>query len=135
MAKNNTITDEYFMAEYFNKFVDRMRSNAEYQRMESVANSKGFQIRHYHLKIAGKLRQQFNIGFEVCDAEGETISVPKTSRFYDDLGNLCSDYAVVVYHKISKKIDVLELDEEELNEDCNLFSAFLQDEYLGNDRT
>ena len=129
MAKNNTITDELFIAEYFNKFVDRMKSNAEYQSMERIAISKGFQIRHYYFKIADRFRQQFNIGFEVCAAEGETISVPSTSQFYDYLYNLSADYAAVVYHKVSKKTVVLKLDQEELCDDCKLFSDFLQNEY------
>ena len=128
MAKTNILNDEIFKTDYYAEFVSKIKSNIEYQRMESVVNEKGLKVIFGFSKIEDRFTTQYGVGFEIHDVENIMISVPQTSRFYDYLGNLFFDFTAVVYHKFSKKIAILAINDEELCDDCKLISAYLSEE-------
>ena len=124
-AEKNLLSDDAVRFEYYDTYVAKIKSNVEYQKMASIVNECGLQIVFYFLKDVFGRTVQYNIGFEICDETGETLTVPADSRFFDILNCLASDFPVVVYKKISKKFVLFEIDQKELDEDCRLFSSYL----------
>ena len=132
MAKTDTLNDDIFKVDYYDEFVAQIVSNKEYQRLEQISKARGLQIIFGFSKMEDWFSIQYDIGFKICDDNGQLISVPGSSRFYDHLYNLISDFPVAVYHKFSKRIEVLTIDQRELYDDCKLFSDYLSGEQLFN---
>ena len=128
MAKAHLLNDEVFKDSYYNKFVAKIESNIEYQRLVRISNVRGLQITFGFSKMEDWFSIQYEVGFEICDAKGKLISVPKSSKFYDHIFNLISYFPVVRYHKFFKKMVVFTIDEEELSRECKLFADYLDEE-------
>ena len=128
MVKRNFLNDDIFKADYYDEYGAAIKSNVEYQRMESIANAMGLRIIFGFSNKENWFTTQYEIGFEICDAEGKLIAVSKTSRFYDHLFNLISYFPIVSYQKLKKKLIVFAIDDEELCNDCKLFFDYLTEE-------
>lgn len=124
-AEKNLLSDDAIRSEYYEKYLAKIKANSEFQKMENIVGECGLQIVFYFHKGVYGLTIQYNVGFEICDESGETLTVPADSRFFDLLNCLASDFPVVAYKKISKKFVVFEIEQKELDEDCRLFSAYL----------
>ena len=131
-AEKNLLSDDAIRSEYYEKYLAKIKANSEFQKMENIVGECGLQIAFYFYKDVGGLTIQYNVGFEVCDESGETLTVPTDSRFFDILNCLASDFPVVVYKKLRKKLVLFEIDEKELSEDCKLFSEFLHERHGNN---
>lgn len=131
-SKKDLLTDDVIKSEYYDEYVDQIKSNAEFQRMACIADKSDLQIVFGFAKGKYGFTIQYDIGFEICDVTGNTISVPATSRFYDLLFNLVSYFPVAAYNMFKKKRFVFELDQKELTEDCKLFSDFLSEQHMIN---
>ena len=130
-ATKDPLTD-IIRSEYYDNFVDQIKSNAEFQRMACIANNCNLQVVFGFDKLKYGLSIQYEIGFSICDVSGKTISVPKSSRFNDLLGILESYFPVVAYNTFTKKRVVFELDQKELSGDCKLFSDYLYEKRTNN---
>ena len=54
VAKTNILNDEIFENEYYGQCISKIKSNIEYQKMESVVNEKGLKITFGFAKIEDK---------------------------------------------------------------------------------
>ena len=129
MAKKNPINDVCFEKEYYQKYVTDLKSFQKYVDLEEVVKKHGLKISFSYVKDETKFYMQYEVGFEICDENGDMISVPKESPYWDYLGNLLLFFPVVTYHKLTKKMVISEIDKEELNEDCQLFIEYLNKAY------
>ena len=129
MAKKNFINDIDFEKDYYQKYVNDIMSLSKYADLEEVVKQCGLQILFSYVKDNVGFYIQYEVGFEICDAKGNVISVPKESIFWDYLYNLLSFFPVITYHKITKKTIISEINKAELSEDCQLFSDYLRSTY------
>lgn len=129
MAKKNSINDIDFEKDYYQKYVNDIMSFSKYADLEEVVKQCGLQILFSYFKDEAGFYIQYEVGFEICDENGDMISVPKESSYWDYLYNLLSFFPVITYHKITKKIIISEINEEELSEDCQLFIDYLRSTY------
>lgn len=125
--EKDLLSDNAIKSEYYEKYIAVIKSNIEFQKMEEIVKESGLQIVFYFHKDIYGWTTQYNIGFEVCDESGEALVVPTESILFDILNCLGSDFPVVAYKKIRKKLVVFEIDQKELDEDCRLFSAYLRE--------
>ena len=131
-AKKDLLSDDAIRSEYYEKYLARIKANTEFQKLVSIVNEANLQIEFYFDKGVYGRTIQYNIGFEICDIVGEPLVVPTDSLFFDVLNCLAADYPVVAYKKLRKTLVLFELDENELSEDCKLFSEFLYERHMAN---
>jgi hypothetical protein len=129
LAKKNSINDVRFEKEYYQKYVTNIKSFQKYIDLEEVVRQYGLHISFSYAKDESLFYTQYEIGFEICDGNGNVISVPKESKFWDHLYNLLSFFPVITYHKLTKKIFISEIDKKELATDCQLFIDYLRSAY------
>ena len=129
MAEKNFLIDVYFERELYQKYIIEIKSFQKYKELEDVVKRTNLQILFSYAKEETCFFIQYEVGFKICDKNGEMISVPKESKFSDSLANLLSFFPVVNYNKITRKIRVSDIDKKELDEDCNLFIEYLWEVY------
>lgn len=127
MVQKNTINDLLFENDFYQKYISDIKLSSKYQELEKIVSKKdNLQILFSYCKDDSKKKIQYEVGFEICDKNGNLISVPKDSIYWDRLYNLLSFFPVLSYQKTTQKLLLFDIDQAELNEDCQLFIEFLE---------
>ena len=127
MADENLLIDSNFEVLIYPKLISKIKLFSKFQELDKIATEKGFRVVFMYYKEETKRKITFEVGFDICDENGKTTSVPLTAHAkYYDLGELISYPYGVCYKKRTKKIDIVENDKE-LYEDCSIFIDFLKD--------
>ena len=127
MVQKNTINDLLFENDFYQKYISDIKLSSKYQELEKIVSKKdNLQILLSYCKDDSKKRVQYEVGFEICDKNGNLISVPKDSIYWDRLYNLLSFFPVLSYQKTTQKLLLFDIDQTELDEDCQLMIEFLE---------
>ena len=127
MFQKNTINDTFFENDFYQKYISDIKLSSKYQELEKIVSKKdNLQILFSYCKDEKKRFIQYEVGFEICDKNGNLISVPKDSIYWDRLYNLLSFFPVLSYQKTTRKLLLFDIDQAELDEDCQLFIEFLE---------
>lgn len=127
MVQKNTINDLLFENDFYQKYISDIKLSSKYQELEKIVSKKdNLQILFSYCKDESKKKIQYEVGFEICDKNGNLISVPKDSIYWDRLYNLLSFFPVLSYQKTTQKLLLFDIDQAELNEDCQLFIEFIE---------
>lgn len=126
VVDKNTVNDIFFENTFYQKYVSDIRTSSKYQDLAEIAVNNNFQILFSYCRDESKGSIQYEVGFEVCDRDGKMISVSPNSCFWDRLNNLLSFFPVVTYEKRTRKLFSFEIDQVELEEDCQLFIDYLK---------
>ena len=128
MDNKNSLSDSDFETLIHPKLISKIKSFSKFQELDKIATEKGFQVVFMYFKEETKREIAFEVGFGICDKNGKIISVPLTAHIkYYDLLDLSSYAYGACYNKRTKKLDLVE-DDEELYDDCSTFIDFLKDE-------
>ncbi len=127
MVQKNTINDLLFENDFYQKYISDIKLSSKYQELEKIVSKKdNLQILLSYCKDDSKKKVQYEVGFEICDKNGNLISVPKDSIYWDRLYNLLSFFPVLSYQKTTQKLLLFDIDQTELDEDCQLMIEFLE---------
>ena len=125
MANENLLSDCNFEIFIYPKLISKIKLQSKFQELDKIATEKGYRVIFKYYKEETRRKIIFEVGFDICDENGKTVSVPLTAhtKFYD-LGELISYPYGACYKKRTQKIDLIE-DEKELCEDCQIFIDYL----------
>ena len=110
--------------------IQKIKSLTLYRELERLAIEKKLVICFYEVYNKSLLRIQLYVGFEVKNENNNLISVPRESKYWDDLFNLITDTAIYSYNRLTKKTTWFNIcDDDEFIDDLKKITEYIKDSY------
>ena len=122
--KKIVINDSVFKNNYFDEFINEIRSWKEYKQLKQLTDKTGYSVRFDFSKTKVFFNIIYFVEIEICDSSNRLVSVPKDSIFYDRLFNLCASGSVLSYNTLNHKI-LKRIDDEEIKNDFHAIIDYL----------
>ncbi len=118
------INDEIFETTYYRQFLDKIYSWEEYKTLSKLLPEHNFTIEFSFFRDQDFSSITYFIEFDILDSNGDIVSVPDSSDYFDLLFSLGGCGQVLYLKKKSREV-VIEFSEKELKEDMKFIAEYL----------